>query len=141
MPRADYCFDQGASTKAASTRCADLAKCETDVVYGAETCILVGAYTRSERGRREDDPGLEVAEAAADERDDRDQRRRAQRRDDDHEEDLPKRHAADSEPRSEWHSASVRSCVDSRSSSAFRIRMGGVVLMIAFFRVRAWKYV
>jgi len=34
-------------------RCADLAKCETDVVYGAETCIRVGACTRSQRGRRE----------------------------------------------------------------------------------------
>jgi hypothetical protein len=29
MPRADYCFDQGASTKAASTRCAFLAICES----------------------------------------------------------------------------------------------------------------
>jgi hypothetical protein len=35
-------------------RCvAQLANCETDVVYGADTCIGVGACTRSQRGRRD----------------------------------------------------------------------------------------
>jgi hypothetical protein len=29
-----------------------VARCETDVVYGAETCFRVGACTRSQRGRR-----------------------------------------------------------------------------------------
>ena len=30
-----------------------VARCETDIVYGAETCIRVGACTRSQRGRRD----------------------------------------------------------------------------------------
>jgi hypothetical protein len=30
-----------------------VARCETDVVYGAETCVRVGACTRSQRGRRD----------------------------------------------------------------------------------------
>jgi hypothetical protein len=30
-----------------------LARCETNVVYGAETCVRVGGCTRSQRGRRD----------------------------------------------------------------------------------------
>jgi hypothetical protein len=30
-----------------------VARCEADVVYGAETCVRVGACTRSQRGRRD----------------------------------------------------------------------------------------
>jgi hypothetical protein len=32
--RADYCFDQGASTEAASIRCAFVANCETAILEG-----------------------------------------------------------------------------------------------------------
>ena len=50
MPRADYGFDQGASTKAASTRCAFVANCETDVISGRETCVRVGVCTGASAG-------------------------------------------------------------------------------------------
>ena len=34
-------------------RCPRLASCETDVINGRETCVRVGACTRSQRGRRD----------------------------------------------------------------------------------------
>ena len=40
----------GCSQRGEGPRCAPLARCETGVVYGAETCIRVGACTRSQQG-------------------------------------------------------------------------------------------
>ena len=47
--RADYCFDPGASTKAASTPCARVAMCETRAALRLETCVRCRAGTHGDR--------------------------------------------------------------------------------------------
>jgi hypothetical protein len=49
-----------ARTRRPPPTCALVARCDTDVIYGAETCVRVGACARGQRGRRDSfcpDPG------------------------------------------------------------------------------------
>ena len=58
--RADYCFDPGASTKAASTRCARVAICETGAALRLGNCVQCRAGTHGDR-----DAWLHVSEVSS----------------------------------------------------------------------------
>lgn len=49
-PAADYCFDQGARTKAASTRCVDLAKGTSLAFPGCESCFVPRIMRDADQG-------------------------------------------------------------------------------------------
>ena len=54
-PKKSGCFGPAVTTTGGSTkpRASLLARCETDLAYGPETCVRVSARTPSQRGRRD----------------------------------------------------------------------------------------